>query len=91
MWHDAVMSTDTYRKAASPSDIHCDLCGRLTHGEHDEGYTLCCNELICYGDGGCITIIITEPGGWADTIHFRNTTDADDFIASDLSHATEAS
>lgn len=88
-WHHAVMSEATYRKTQSPTDTHCDLCGRITHGEHDgDGYSLCCNELLCYGDGACISLITTDEG-WTEKLHFRSLDAADTFIAQNLTDATE--
>ncbi len=32
--------------------MHCESCGQ-DNPALDDGYTTCCNELPCYGDGGC--------------------------------------
>ena len=33
------------------TELHCELCGRLVGQECDvyDGYTSCCNELVCDG------------------------------------------
>jgi len=36
------------RTAANANTPHCESCGRENPG-HDEGYTSCCNQLVCYG------------------------------------------
>ncbi len=54
--------TTTYRKTKSPAAAHCDLCSQTIDGDTPDGYTTCCNELICSG-GACITLrITTDPG-----------------------------
>ena len=35
-------------ETTKPTSPHCESCGNENPG-HDEGYTACCNELICYG------------------------------------------
>lgn len=36
---------------ATTAGPHCECCGRSVDPFNtDEGYTHCCNELVCYGD-----------------------------------------
>jgi len=38
-------------KGLAPSGIHCESCGQ-SDPVTDDGYTACCNEPTCWGDGG---------------------------------------
>lgn len=62
---------------AQPGAAHCELCGR-PNPNTDDGYTTCCNELVCAG-GTCVFLKTTneQTGHWS-TEHHRSRAEAID-------------
>jgi len=44
------MVVERSRTMSKQNEAHCESCGR-TNPTTDDGYTTCCNELVCCGEG----------------------------------------
>jgi hypothetical protein len=45
--------TEMRQITATPqAGLHCENCGQASPELDEDGYTDCCNELLCYGDSG---------------------------------------